>query len=365
MEPLVTICVPHHAGWYLLRDLLTSLRKIRPETPAFRILVVDNASQDGSRELMHQQFPETQILEMGTNTGFAPALNRAAEVSETPWLAFLNNDMRVHPGWLVEAFKIAESHKTGCVGCRILSWDGAETQFAGGEINLLGKGFEWNDEDVGVEEERALLFPCGGAMLIRRDLFLDSGGFDADYEMIYEDIDLGWRLNLFGHAIRYAPKSIVYHRRHASLARVAYAQKAIYLERNSLATMYKNLASENWAAVMPELMRLAIHRTESMPTANAANYDHLRGIQAFFDDLPKWREKRKKIQRERRVSDDAIQSRFFARPDRLWAYADEHREALCSGDYLRIRTPILEKISSAIGLRTVESGDPSVDLPAS
>jgi len=350
MDPLITVCIPHHDGWSLLRELLDSLGKTHAETAEFQVMVVDNASDDGSREMINDLFPKTHVIEMGENVGFAPALNRAAESSQTPWLAFLNNDMRIHPRCLLEALRITQTHNVDCVGCRIMDWQGIHTQFAGGEINLLGKGFEWGENEVDVEQERSLLFPCGGAMLIRRDLFLQAGGFDADYGMIYEDVDLGWRLNLFGHSIRYAPKAIVYHRRHASLAKVSYTRKAIFLERNSLATMYKNLGAENWAVVLPELMRLGIQRTKSMTLLPEAGYDHLRGVQAFFDDLPRWRRKRRDVQSQRKVSDTVILSRFFLHPTRLWAYADEHRRAMCRGEYLKTRQSILERVTRELGL---------------
>ena len=294
--------------------------------------------------MLAEHFPEVQILHFDINLGFAPALNRAAENCATEWLAFLNNDMRIHPRWLLEIIQAAEIHRASCIASRIMNWDGSSTQFAGGEINLLGKGFEWGEEDCNVEEERRLLFACGGAMLIRRELFLQSGGFDDDYEMIYEDVDLGWRLNLYGHEVWYAPKSVVYHRQHASLAKVPYSRKAIFFERNSLATMYKNLGPETWAALFPALMRLAVHRTKAMLPLGTDGYDHLRGVQAFFDNLPNWREKRHRVQSLRTVSDEEILSRFFPNPTQLWAYTEEHKKALNHSNYVEIRQVALQSV---------------------
>jgi GT2 family glycosyltransferase len=300
--------------------------------------------------MLADRFPEVNMLRLDANRGFAGALNLAAETAVTDWLAFLNNDMRVHPEWLLEALRAAEKHEARCISSRILNWDGSRTQFAGGEINLLGKGFEWGDEDCDVEEERRLLFPCGGAMLIDRSVFLELGGFDENYGMIYEDVDLGWRLNLRGCEVWYAPKSLVYHRQHASLAAVPYSRKAIFYERNSLATMYKNLGRETWAIVFPTLMRLAIHRTEAMLQLGADGYDHLRGVQAFFDALPKWREKRRRVQSCRTVSDDQILSLFFPHPTRLWAYTGKHRDALLHSSYVEIRDLALRDVVRKISL---------------
>ena len=341
MEPTVTICVPHHAGWPHLQTLLLSLRALVPDGPSYRTLIMDNASRDGSREMLDEQFPEVDILPLDANYGFAHALNLAAVHAQTEWIAFLNNDMRVHSRWLIEAMECAGRNNVDCVASHILNWNGTRTQFAGGEINLLGKGFEWTDEDCDVEAERDLLFACGGAMLIRRDLFVDAGGFDREYELIYEDVDLGWRLNLYGYKVRYAPRSRVYHRQHASLAQVEYRRKAVYYERNSLATMYKNLGAENWAVLMPALFRLAVHRTEALMQLPCDGYFHLCGVQAFFDHLTRWRQKRRVVQTRRQIPDEEVFRRFFVNPMRLWGYSPKHTEVLRDLRYQRDREEML------------------------
>src|SRR5439155_26610857 len=85
-----------------------------------------------------------------------------------------------------------------------------------------------------------LLFACGGAMLIDRHVFLDVGGFDEDFFMLYEDFDLGWRLWVLGRRVSYAPGASVRHRHHGSLAAVSNSRKQVLYKRNALYSIIKN-----------------------------------------------------------------------------------------------------------------------------
>jgi GT2 family glycosyltransferase len=107
---------------------------------------------------------------------------------------------------------------------------------------------------------RPFLFACGGAMLIRRDLFLEVGGFDPDYFAYFEDVDLGWRLWLLGHRVVYAPRAVVYHRHHGSWQTVNDAKKWLLAERNTLYTIVKNYEDDHLARILPAALLLILQR---------------------------------------------------------------------------------------------------------
>ncbi len=325
-EPTVTIAIPHHGGWRHLQHLLPSLAELDARGPVAQTLVVDNASTDGSRDFIRNHHPWVRILELPENRFFAGALNECARSATTPWLAFLNNDMHVEPTWLLEALAVAEEHDCVCVSSQILDWDGSATQFCGGTINLEGKGFQWTERDKDPNQERDLLFACGGAMLVKRDIFLEIGGFDSDYEMLFEDVDLGWRLNLAGYGVRYAPRSKVFHRGHASLSEVDYARKAIYYERNSLATVYKNLEGRYLDPLLPLLSQRSLDRVRALSDASPDGYATLNGIQVFWSNLDMWRLKRDNVQARRKVPDSEIPGLFTDLLTEPWGYTTEHRE---------------------------------------
>ena len=309
----ISILIPHHKNKELLDPLFSSLYGMDLGGKTVQFVLVDNGSSDGSVELVSQHYPDVEILSMGKNWGFAPALNRAALTVNAEWICFLNNDVRVDRLWLVNLLKGAEKTGSKCLASHILNRDGAKTQFAGGWINWFGKGFEedtlmaneyneWfgknfnrnNDpKDLTLE----IFFPCGGAMMIQRDLFINAGGFDDDYFMIYEDVDLGWRLRLFGHTIYLVADAYIMHDGHHSLAQESYSRKAIYYERNSLATLYKNLDDSSLSILMPLALREGIIRAKAvggigLPVRYSTDgFATMEGQKAFLDSLPQWKEK--------------------------------------------------------------------------
>src|SRR5207248_8781200 len=106
-----------------------------------------------------------------------------------------------------------------------------------------------------------VLFGTGSALFVRAGVFSALGGFDERYFMFYEDVDLGWRLNLRGWRVRYEPRSVAYHRHHASMAEVSSAREHYLLERNALATLYKNVSDDTLAKVLPAALALAVRRS--------------------------------------------------------------------------------------------------------
>lgn len=336
MPPTAAVIIPHHQGKAHLRPLFKSLLRMDDAGVDVELMLWDNNSNDGSRELVQRKFKDVRIEGAGENLGFAPAINQAAQRSGADWLIVLNNDIHVAKDWLAQLIEAQRITQADCLSSHLLSWDGKRTQFAGGWINAFGKGFEQDEPDS--LDPYEIFFPCGCGMMIRRELFLDAGGFDDAYFMIYEDVDLGWRLRLFGHEVWLAPNARVFHRGHASLDAVDFTAKAVYLERNSLATIYKNYDAANQTGIIPAALQDAARRAQSVAGAGLP-YRHssdgtaiLRGIRAFIDQMPHWRERRHAVQSRRKVSDDEILERFFPAPRQTWAYTSEHYRRLAHPD---------------------------------
>src|SRR3712207_1060900 len=113
------------------------------------------------------------------------------------------------------------------------------------------------------EAPRDVLFGTGAAMFVRKDVYESVGGFDERFFMFYEDVDLGWRLNLRGWRVRYEPRSLAYHRHHASMSKVDTqdnAKELFLLERNALAALYKNVSDETLAKALPAALALTVRR---------------------------------------------------------------------------------------------------------
>lgn len=333
--PTVSVLIPHHRGASHLEPLLRSLYSMDLDPSQVEFTLVDNGSMDGSVEYVRLYFPFVKILHLERNLGFAPALNRAARQSEADWLVFLNNDARADADWLSNLLYAARRTQAVSLSSHLLDWQGTATQFAGGSINWFGKGFEHTT--LQQDQPYEIFFPCGCGMMIRRDVFHEVGMFDEDYFMVYEDIDLGWRLRLRGYSTLLVPDAKLFHRAHASLRSLSYAGKAVFYERNSLATIYKNVEDRTLSILFPLAVREAMLRAKAVGGFGMPyRYQHdglaiLKALQAFFERMEIWREKRRKVQSCRTVSDAALFKRFFEDSHQIWAYAPTH--------YRRLRHP--------------------------
>jgi hypothetical protein len=171
-------------------------------------------------------------------------------------------------------------------------------------------------------------------MLIRRDLFLQMGGFDDEYFMLYEDVDLGWRLRLAGHPIFLVPQARLMHRAHASLANEAYARKAVYYERNSLATIYKNYETATLNLIFPLAVREILLRAQAvsgigLPFRYGSDGMAMRqAVADFLANRAHWEQKRTAVQALRQIADTELLARFFPHPTQPWCYAPAHYERM-------------------------------------
>jgi len=275
-----------------------------------RIVVIDNASGDGSLEQARQFVAarpdlagRTTIEEAGQNLGFAAASNRGIAAARTEFVALVNPDAFAEPGWLAALLAAAAAHPE-CVAF------GSRQRLAGrpGILDGIGdrwhmSGLSWRDghgrperpEDL---EPREIFSACAAAALYRRQAVLDVGGFDEDYFCFGEDVDLGYRLRLAGQRARYVPAAVVEHVGGGSTP----GETATYFgHRNTLWTLVKDTP---WPLLGPALLA---HLPQSILMACVlavrgrgrafarAKWDALRGLPGV------WR-KRRQVQATRKVS---------------------------------------------------------------
>jgi GT2 family glycosyltransferase/glycosyltransferase involved in cell wall biosynthesis len=252
--PKVSIITVNLNGKDYLSTLFNSIKELDYPKGRIELIVVDNGSSDGSVEFLSGKWPDIKIIRNSFNTGFAAANNQGAKAAAGDYVAFLNNDTKVDAGWLTELIKPVYGNKeTVCSGSKVLSIDGKNLDFVGGMINFEGKGFQI-DYGLAAEKDihsdyRYLPFVNGGAMLVDRKVFLETGGFDEDFFAYYEDVDFGWRLWVLGYKVIFAPKSIVYHVHHGT-SKIFSEDKLRFLkERNALYAVFKNYDDGNLAKV--------------------------------------------------------------------------------------------------------------------
>ena len=245
-----SIVILNWNGLTHLQECLQSVYETDYESK--EIILVDNGSTDNSLEWVKEHFSDISVVELGTNYFFAGGNNRAISHCKNDYLIFLNNDVKVDARWL-DALNncILSKPKSHIFQPKILSAR-QPTHFeyagaAGGYIDRYGypycRGRIFNivEEDTGQYDENiALDWASGAAMVIKKTLFKELGGFDEDFEMHMEEIDLCWRARRNGHKISFCHSSVVYHIGGGSLAQGSY-RKIWYNFRNNWYMLIKNL----------------------------------------------------------------------------------------------------------------------------
>jgi GT2 family glycosyltransferase len=263
MTPSVALVVPSYNGARFLEECLDSVATLDYPKERLETIVVDNASTDGTLELLATRYPWVRALPQRENTGFAAAINAGARASRADLLALANNDMRLDPAWLRELVA-GYGPETCCVAGLILDATGELVDFADGYLSFYGMGgqggFGERLEDVPIEDGRELLFACGGSMLVDRTVFLELGGFDESFFAYFEDVDFGWRLWLAGHRVRLAAGARSFHHHHGTADVFAQPQRAVLYDRNALLMLTKNLGEENLYRILAAALCLTSER---------------------------------------------------------------------------------------------------------
>ena len=262
--PETSVIVLNYNGLEHLETCFRSLAALNYPAERLELVLVDNGSTDGSAAWMRTHFPAVRIVETGRNLGFAGGNNAGANVARGEFVAFLNNDTRVSPDWLAELVApFQDAPQIAATGSRILNWDGARLDYAHSGINFYGYGYQL-DHGRPVKDEigqvRPQLAVCGGAMAVRRELFLQWGGFDEDFFAFYEDTDLSWRFWVLGYQVLLVPRSVVYHKGHGTAGRLGGEKRRLLYERNALLTIIKNYEEENLDRVLPAALLLLLQR---------------------------------------------------------------------------------------------------------
>jgi len=260
----VSVVIVNHRGAHDTLEALAGVQALDWPRDGLEVVVVDNGSGDDSAARIRADFPEARLVELDENRGFAAGCNAGVDVAGGEYVAFLNNDARPDAGWLDAA--VAVLRRDGSiagVASKVLDWEGHTIDFVDAGMAFYGHGFKLRagePDDGSGDDEADVLFASGTAMVARAETFRKVGGFDERYFLFFEDVDLGWRLWLLGHRIRYVPTSLVFHRHHRTMARSGDWCHQYLLERNALFTIFKNYSDESLRTTLPAALALAIRR---------------------------------------------------------------------------------------------------------
>jgi GT2 family glycosyltransferase len=328
-RPEVSVVVVNLNGRKHLEHLLPALAAQDLPTGAVEVVLVDNGSTDDSLALAAKKFPDTRFIPLRRNYGFATANTEGIKAARGRHIALVNNDMKVPPDWLRHFLDQAEEGTV--LAGRILDWDGRRIDFVRGLLTFDGHAFQ---EGQGLPVSQApppeavpLPFPCGGNCFFGRDLYLATGGFDADYFAYLEDVDWGRRLWMMGHRVIACPGAVARHRGSATGLKLGMFKRAFLFEKNAFMTFYKNMEEPFFRALLPAVMMAWEHRIAALMKADPGTHplaldpyrqkvksdtvriksphlvNHLRAFRWIHENLHALGKKRRQVQAGRKASD--------------------------------------------------------------
>jgi len=216
--------------------------------------VADNASTDGSVELLQKVFPQVGVIALEENYGFTGGYNRALAQIEAEYFVLINSDIEVPENWLRPLAQWMDEHpQCGACGPKLLSYhDRSSFEYAGAAGGLIdrygfpfcrGRVFKKIEKDQGqYDTPENVLWVSGACLMVRSSLWKELGGLDERFFAHMEEIDLCWRIQLRGYNVTVVPQSAVYHIGGGTLPATS-PQKLYYNYRNNLLLLQNNLAA--------------------------------------------------------------------------------------------------------------------------
>ncbi|MCF2681464.1 glycosyltransferase family 2 protein [Faecalicatena contorta] len=239
----VTIVIPNYNGKHFMEPCLASLEN--QTCRDFRILIVDNASTDGSIEYMKEHYPDIEVIALDKNYGFSKAVNVGIRHSDTPYVILLNNDTTVDPHYVEEMVRaIEKSPKIFSVSSKMIQMYHPDLIDSAGDLyTLVGWGVcRGNGRPISNYTEADEIFTaCAGAAIYRRKVFSRIGYFDENHFAYLEDIDIGYRAKIYGYRNMYCPTALVYHVGSGTSGSKYNSFKVKLSARNNIYLNYKNM----------------------------------------------------------------------------------------------------------------------------
>ncbi|MGI6278825.1 MAG: glycosyltransferase family 2 protein [Patescibacteria group bacterium] len=318
MKPKISLIVLNWNGQPWLKNCFTSI--YQQDFKKFEVILADNNSTDNSIKYTKKYWPKVRIVSFKNNLGYVGANNLAAQKAQGKYLLFLNNDTKIQPNFLRSLSKEASSNKI-----------------------LTPQAFDYQGEKVFPKDKPFLglgrfgypvfslhpFYADGSALFIAKQAFNNLGGFDEDYFIFHEDIDLCWRAQLVGFKITPVPEAKIYHAAGGTLegSKIKTGQRhrtstlrRFLTEKNALSNLLKNYGLISLILFLPIFLIIGwgeafLYLLSGQPTASLAI---IRAHWWNLTNLKKTLKKRARIQKTRRV-DEKEMLKFFSKGSGKWS----------------------------------------------
>lgn len=254
-------------------NLRPCLASVLADSPA-EVVVVDNASSDGSVEMVSRELPQVRLIANRTNPGYGCAANQGFAACSAPLVLLLNSDTRIERGALAALRDYLDAHPRAAVlGPRILDPDGGLQPSCFPDLGSARLMFEktpagrwlarlpaardrWLLSTSGHDRPRVVPWVLGAVLAIRRRAFGQVGGFDPSFFLYSEEVDLCWRLRRAGWEIHFAPVTEVVHVGGATAGRLG--PRAELMRIDGARLFYRRHYSGLRAAALERMIRAAM-----------------------------------------------------------------------------------------------------------
>ncbi len=329
MHESVCVTIVTYNSLEYLEPCLRSL--FRQDYPHLEIAIVDNASTDGTREILSKYEDRVKVELNDTNVGFAAAQNQAIRMSASHWVLVLNPDVVLRPGFIAELVDAGQlDDMVGTVCGRLLAIGRDLKPFRRDVIDTTGIYFTpemrhfdrgWKEPDEGQYRELEYVFGASAAAaLYRRDMIDDISGsgefFDPDFFAYREDADVAWRAQLMGWRCLYVPDAVGYHVRSVGPGdrRAVPGVLNMHSVKNRFLMRIKNASSGLYRRFWLPMT------TRDLLVVGACLLWEQGSLPAFWrlaQCFPRALSRRRWIMRHRRVSDESIAQWFRPEPAAL------------------------------------------------
>ncbi|OQY14612.1 MAG: hypothetical protein B6I30_00090 [Desulfobacteraceae bacterium 4572_187] len=308
-DGFASVIIPNFNGKVFLKPCLDSLAQQTKKDR--KIILVDNASTDGSVEFVNRHYPGVKIISLTSNRGFAAAVNQGIGQGKGSFVAVLNNDTVVTPNWLeVLCGFLEENPRIGFCASKITKYDNTDIIDSVGH-GIMRSGYTFNVGDAvkdsgQYDNLREIFGAPAAAAVYRRSMLDDIGLFDEDFYMYLEDVDLSFRAQLRGHKCMYVPQATVRHRGAGTTGSQYHKDNVYFIARNTIYVLLKDMPKQilkpHFFRIFGFIIYLQLYHT----FRSFHPWSCLKGLCRGLKDSRQMLVKRKRILGGKRISDDHI-----------------------------------------------------------